>query len=296
MSTIITGGYGSRVTFSGMDILCSSFSASIKPVLIRSSAMYGGKKESAVGTPHGHDYREASLSLNFPVTRKILSAVLKKFNDRTYPFRVVCLMPGDKNGITFTRCIFESLTLSCSRDSLVEASCSLFTTADQLDSSAVGGMSSDNGDPSLVEYTMDWSKPSNNTNVIPYWMTRLKCSKHDYNALSWSFTVSQEVVKKSYCSGLSANTDMPPYPDRIFVGPMGVAGDVEYFVGNASTKYTTFNMDGGLNERMSLYIGETRFAEFGKVHVTSQAPTVDASLPYSVSCSFEAYSIVSLGD
>lgn len=296
MSDIITGGYGSRVSMSGMDLLCSSFSAGIRTNLIRSSAMYGGKKSSAVSAPHGHDFRDASLSISFPVTRDYLNSLLKIFKDRTDPFKVVCSMPGDKSAMLFRRCLMESLTLSCSRGSLLEASCSLFTMRDQLDSSSVGGFSSGRGDPELSGYEMDWSKPSKLTNVIPYWMTKMKSSEHSFRALSWSFAISHEIVRKSYCSGLSTKTEDAPYPTEIFVGPMSVTGEVEYFIGNESTVYSTFNMDGGKNEKMSLYIGSTKFAEFGRVHVLNQSPVIDASSPYSVNCSYESFSIDKLGD
>ena len=220
-------GYEGHVKLGSTYVLGTGTSVPRNRNRIEASSAYGGRKDTpaneiGIGLPRAYDWEIWDGSVNFEVTQDIFTDELKPWPfDRQSAKEVFFAMRGAGEQ-QFTKSFFTSISLSASDGGLCDGSMSF--VALERDSYVYGDKYIDNKEgEGLLCPSGTFPPPLNpssdfNKNPIPFWNTRVVLESTEYEFITWSLEISQEVVKFFACEN-SATVAEPKY---LAVGPMTI--------------------------------------------------------------------------
>lgn len=255
-------GYTTSVYLFGRStpIFCTSLSFSINQQIITSSGSFRGtlnlttdqesptdqnlttdykpptEKYRSSG-PMRLDYPDVQASVSFQTTvqylEKILEWIKKRQEPRTLRIKT-CVENGD---IFFNQCYWTNISLNVSQGQLLTCSISMMIR-DEYEQKKISKISKQD------QTTKNGTGPSSNVNlgnmyidanILPYYATCVQVGTDDKRSnyiTGWSIDLSQNLIKKAYCSA-SGYGKSAPLPNNIMVGNM--TANVKITVLNADT-------------------------------------------------------------
>ena len=276
--------------------LCTGASVPKSRVRLDSSAAYGGQiktpvPEIAIGTPHTHDWTAYDGSMDVELTKDFYDNQLKPWIFDRQKAAIVTIQSRSGNVQRFTKCYWNSISISASDGGAVTASIGF--VAMQRDTYTIGGdylgnKVGDEGFCSLQSFGVpDPLNPGGSNNVpIPYWNTQVKINSVVEEFITWTIDFSQEVVKFFGCED-NAN---PVEPKYVAVGPMAASFSGDYMFVDAATfalTETILSLDVLLDPYNSP--SEFKFEDLELETATDALQSPDSLVPIAVE--YAAYTI-----
>jgi len=304
---LIHSGFSAYATFDGEQISCTSFSIQTNTNILESQSGYGGSlnisAESAdnnVGLfgPFLHDTTNVSGSISFETTFSQLSVIKAWISDRNKSKTIVFYLGSNEGGnniLTFSKCFWESITISTQSDSLVTIDLSIWAWQQEwleIDGNLkLGGLSPKTSIGSPVGGIDSSDK------LVPYWCTKI-VGLPNGDIIGWSVTLSQTLVKKMYCGGKTKD-DTAPLPGNVFVGALQAEFNADLIIAYTPISFKDTFMIGSTSDSIEVKYGSGSEAsntllKLQKCAMTGLNPTLDdVHGANSVSLSYKSYLITS---
>lgn len=217
-------GYEGHIKVGSTYVLGTGSSVPRNRNRMEASSAYGGTingSDRAIGLPRNYDWEVFDGAVNFEMTAGLFTSELKPWLFDRQSAREIFFAPRESAQQQFTKSFFSSISISASDGGLVDGSVG-FVALDR-DTYAYGSKYIDNkeGD-GLLCGSSGFPDPLNETPLnqrpVPFWNTKVTLAGADYEFITWSLEVSQEVVKFFACEG---NTTVQE-PKYLAVGPMSI--------------------------------------------------------------------------
>lgn len=205
-------GYEGYVKINGNVVLATSSSISLDRNKIESSAIYGGSvngDNAPLQSIHYFDWPMITANVSLDVNSGVLETIKAMILNREVPVNLYIhsRIDGEKE---LKQAWWNTISLQVGTDSALTATISF--VAIERDDYKVGVFSSywqnQNGLLNCSEILDPLNQGQENLNPIPFWKTTIPEFE---NVKSWSFNLSQDVVRFHGCMNYSPSTAVEPY-------------------------------------------------------------------------------------
>jgi hypothetical protein len=195
--------------------LCTGANIPQAQVRLDEDAGYGGLLNNtpssvynmAIGSPHIYDWPTNDGSLNFELNANFLAKVIKPWAFKRQSAKKISLYPRNGSSEIYNQCYWNSISLTASEGAFVTGSIGVvavqrdtFIFEDQY-------IANKKGNVTLTDLGVSGNIPALNPaahydlNPIPFWKTKVTFDSVDYKFISWTVTLSQDIVKFFVCEG-----------------------------------------------------------------------------------------------
>lgn len=274
-------GHGTRVKIDDEALFTTAFSISENQNILQSSCGYGGTlqgEDIGLAGPNVIGFGDVTGSVTFDITKTQASTLKSWLSDRNGSRIIDAETGSDGAKVLYAECYFQSISMSVSENSAVSADVDFWIYKNALDDGSIGGEVSKYGLHGNVAFSEEEKE------IIPYWATKIV--NFPLDVISWDINITQDVVKKFHCEGLSA--DKAPLPKSVFVGPLNVDLGITVLLGNEVVDLST--LSGDLSLTLRLY--DVDFITMEKVKLISISPDLTATGMRTASLQYRVFKLI----
>lgn len=223
-------GYEGYIKVGGIFAMGTGSSVPRGRVRVDSSSGYGGNiktpvAEIGIGAPRAYDWEAHDGSVNFEVHKDFFNDPIKTWIFDRQVAKVVYLLSRDGNVQQYDRAFWNSISVSAAEGSAVEGSIGFVAIDRTAYTFGVAGDAGYTGNATgqgVVCSTSPLNPAGANLNPVPFWDTMVTLGGTNYDFLSWSLDLSQDVVKLFASTHGGGGDPGPKEPEYLAVGPMTV--------------------------------------------------------------------------